>query len=106
MELARHGLLLHGSGRFFLSFLVDGHVLVLGVLQNQVQRLALEDFGGQGIEQIFLFKSGTNAARRLLVLDGNSVDLVVEIVVVDVQFLLLGDFLHDKMLFQSQGGAA
>ena len=84
MELARDGLLLHGSGRFFLSFLVDGHVFVLGVLQHQIQRLALKDFGGQGIEQIFLLQSGTNAARRLLVLYGNSVDLIIEIVVVDV----------------------
>src|SRR5439155_19426011 len=102
VQLARDHLLFDGGRRFFLGFLVDGHVLILGVLQHQIQRLAFDNFSGQGIEQVFFLEPGTNAARRLLVLNRDALDLVVEIVIIHVQLLFLGNFLHHKMFLQRQ----
>ena len=96
---------LHGGHRRGV-FLRQRHVLVLGAVEDQVQRLALDHLGGQGVEQIFLLQPGPDPARRLVALLGQALDLVVDVVLADVDLLDLGDLLQDEMLLEGQVGAA
>src|ERR1051325_3694341 len=50
------------------AFLVNGHFLELGGVENEIEHLALDELGGQGVHHFITFELGTDAARRFVVL--------------------------------------
>ncbi len=91
VNLAGHRLSLDRRNRR-LVLLPQRHILVFGAVENQIERLAFDHLRGQGVEEILALKTGADAARRFAVLLGDALDFLVQIVVIDIDLLDLGDF--------------
>src|SRR5262249_7436925 len=80
-QFAGHGLLLDGDD-LGLLVLLEGHFLVLGALENDVESLALDHLGGQRFHHVFFFQPSADAARRIALLLGHALDFVLDVVFV------------------------
>ena len=80
-----------------------GHFLELGVLQDQVDHLPLDDLVAEHVHRAALLQPGPDPPRRLAALLGDQPDLVFVILLVRVDLLVLGDPLEDEVLLQRPG---
>ena len=82
---------------------LPGHVVELGVLEDQVDHLALDDLVAQHVHAAGLLQPGADAPRRLAALLGHQPDLLVVVLRRLLDLLLFGDPLEDEVLLEGLG---
>src|SRR5262245_19969541 len=80
-------------------------VLVGRAREDEVEGLALEEIGGKCLHEIFLLHARLDLTEAFAALVGDAVDLGIEILVLALDLLHLGDLLEDKVLLEGRGRA-
>ena len=79
----------------------ERHFLELDVFEDAIERLPLEDFRGDRVGEPFLLDSGANPARAFVALGGDGLDFHVEVVVLDLEALRVGDLGQEEELLEA-----